>query len=178
VRRAPISAALVVALLVTSPLHAGAVAPTAPCYPPPVEAPVVRWFAAPACEWCPGHRGLDFATPVGLPVLAVAGGVASFVGLVARVRYVVIAQDDGLRATYGQLTSTTVRQGQRVAAGQQVGSAAELLFFAFRDGERYLDPWPMLGTWERRARLVPAGGTPPRPGPPARVICRKAPSTR
>ena len=96
------------------------------CYPPPVDAPVARPFDAPVCDYCPGHRGLDFATRPGQPVVAVAAGVASFVGLVARVRYVVIAQDDGRRATYGQLATSSVTQGSRVAAGARVGTATDL----------------------------------------------------
>jgi len=170
VRRSLAAAAtLAVAALPTLPSSAVA---GARCYAPPVEARVIRPFDAPACDYCAGHRGLDFDTRPGQVVLAVAAGSVSFAGLVARVRYVVVAQDDGLRATYGQLATSSVDVGRRVRAGQAIGTTTDVLFFGLRDGERYLDPAPLLGTWHRRARLVPLDGSPRRPGPPPQLVCR------
>ena len=141
------------------------------CAPPPVVAPVSAPFVAPSCEYCPGHRGLDFATTPGQIVTAVRSGVVSFAGLVAGVRYVVIVQDDGLRATYGYLATSRVARGATVGAGSVLGTTADLFFFGFRDGERYLDPAPLLGTWHRNPWLVPVDGRARRPGPPRRLVC-------
>ena len=52
--------------------------------------PVVDPFRAPACAWCPGNRGLEYAPPPGPPVRAVAAGVVTFTGVVAGTRYVVV----------------------------------------------------------------------------------------
>jgi len=158
-------------LLVACAALCADVTTAAACYPPPVDAAVVAPFIAPSCEYCPGHRGLDFATRPGQPVVAVGAGVASFVGLVAGVRYVVVAQDDGRRATYGRLATSRVSPGARVDAGSIVGTAADLLFFGLRSGERYIDPAPLLGHWRRNPWLVPVDGSARRPGAPPRLVC-------
>jgi murein DD-endopeptidase MepM/ murein hydrolase activator NlpD len=97
----------------------------APCWPPPVAAPVVEGFDAPECPWCAGHRGLEFAPTRGLAVRAVAAGVVGFAGSVAGRRYVSVDQADGHRATYGWLTAIAVAEGDSVGAGDIVGRAGE-----------------------------------------------------
>jgi murein DD-endopeptidase MepM/ murein hydrolase activator NlpD len=142
-------------------------APPAICYQPPVAAPIAQRFDAPACRWCPGNRGVDYATRPGEPVRAAATGRVVFAGLVAGRRWVTIAHRDGLRSSYGPLAAIAVRAGGGVAAGQAVGRAAGRLHFGVRRGDEYVDPETVLGPALRlRPRLVPLhGAAPPRPLP-------------
>jgi murein DD-endopeptidase MepM/ murein hydrolase activator NlpD len=144
------------------------------CYPPPVVAPVVDPFRAPACAQCAGNRGLEYATAAGTRVTAVASGVVTFSGVVAGTRYVVVSQPDGLRATYGRLGSASVAVGSAVTAGAIVGTTSAGLFFGFRDGDSYVDPAPLLGRWRFRPRLVPSDRTAGRPAAPAGLRCADA----
>jgi septal ring factor EnvC (AmiA/AmiB activator) len=141
------------------------------CLPPPVTAPVIDPFRAPACAQCAGNRGLEYATPPGTRVTAVAAGVVSFDGVVAGIRYVVVLQGNGMRATYGRLASATVALGSVVSAGTVVGTSTDGLYFGLREGETYIDPAPLLGTWHVRPWLVPVDGTPGRAAPPGRLEC-------
>jgi len=151
----------------------GAVAPR--CYPPPVAAPVAVPYLQPACEYCPGHRGLEYHLAEGSAVRAVSSGVVTFSGVVAGTRYVVVLQPDGLRATYGQLSAVVPSRGAVIAAGQLVGSSSERLYFGLRDaGNTPVDPTPLLGTLIGRARLVPSDGGASRPGAPPRLQCGPA----
>jgi murein DD-endopeptidase MepM/ murein hydrolase activator NlpD len=142
------------------------------CYAPPVSAPIVDPFRQPPCEQCAGNRGLEYATAVGTPVTAVAGGVVSFSGVVAGTRYVVVEQPDGYRATYGRLGAAFVAAGAQVSAGSVVGTTTAGFYFGLRVGETYVDPAPMLGTYRYRPRLVPTDGSAGRPAPPPRLDCR------
>jgi murein DD-endopeptidase MepM/ murein hydrolase activator NlpD len=137
------------------------------CLLPPVEAPISDHFREPACPYCAGNRGLEYLVTPGTAVTAAAPGTVEFSGEVAGVRYVVVRHLDGRRATYGKLQVTTLRVGDRVIAGQRIGTTSAALYFGLREGERYVDPEPLLAVLRRRARLVPVDGTPPRPvGPP------------
>jgi murein DD-endopeptidase MepM/ murein hydrolase activator NlpD len=141
------------------------------CYAPPVRAPIVDPFRAPACAQCAGNRGLEYATDPGTPVSAVAPGTVSFSGVVAGTRYVVVDQSDGYRATYGKLAAATVVVGSQVRAGAIVGTTTAAFYFGLRVGEEYVDPAPMLGTYRYRPRLVPVDGTARRAPPPPRLAC-------
>ena len=136
------------------------------CLAPPVPGPVTRPFVAPACAYCPGHRGVEYATLPGTSVRAVAAGTVTFAGKVAGTTYVVLAQPDGLTATYGFLQAVTVRRGAQVAAGQVVGRSTQRVYFGWRRGEVPVDPTPLLGRWRGRARLVPTDGSRGRPAGP------------
>jgi murein DD-endopeptidase MepM/ murein hydrolase activator NlpD len=105
-------------------------------------------------------------------VRAAAAGRVTFAGVVAGVRYVVLAHADGLRATYGGLTSSLLSVGDRVPAGAVVGASGAGLHFGVRRGDVYLDPEPMLGELRRRPRLVPTDATAPRSAPPPVLRCR------
>jgi murein DD-endopeptidase MepM/ murein hydrolase activator NlpD len=150
---------------------AGDATAAAACWPPPVIADVADPFRLPACVWCPGNRGIEYATDPGTPVRAVAAGTVSFAGAVADVRYVVVRQPDGLRATYGGLDRLLVHVGDVVVAQQVVGTTERHLHLGLRDGDRYVDPTPLLGRLRWRARLVPLDGGPARPAPPPVVHC-------
>jgi murein DD-endopeptidase MepM/ murein hydrolase activator NlpD len=141
------------------------------CLLPPVAAPVVDHFRPPACQWCPGNRGLTYAVPAGTEVRAAASGTVTFSGTVAGTFYVVVRHADGLRATYGQLAGSGLRAGDVVVAGSIVGPSTSGLHFGLRRGDEYLDPEPLLGRLVDRARLVPTDGTPPRAAPPPRLQC-------
>ena len=127
-------------------------------YVPPVDAPIIERFRPPACTWCSGNRGIDYATPPGAPVRASAAGVVTFSGSVAGDRFVVVAHADGLRTTYGYLATAVVVAGDRVVPRQLLGTAGGPLHFGVRRGDVYLDP-ELLFTAERLvARLVPLDG--------------------
>jgi murein DD-endopeptidase MepM/ murein hydrolase activator NlpD len=142
----------------------------APCWLPPVAAPVVEGFDAPACPWCAGHRGLEFGPTAGVAVRAVAAGTVAFAGAVAGRRYVSIDQSDGRRVTYGWLATIAVAEGDAVRAGDVVGRAGARLMLTVRVGGQYVDPAPMLGRLVRRPWLIPADGAGREP-PPARLEC-------
>lgn len=140
------------------------------CYVVPVNAPVAEPFIAPACSFCPGHRGLGYATAPGAPVSAVAPGSVAFVGVVVGVRYVTVDGDDGLVVTYGMLATAIVQRGQSVAAGEPIGTSTITFMLSVRRNGAYIDPGPLVGHDTRRPRLVPADGhaaRPARAGPPA-----------
>lgn len=142
-----------------------------PCWRPPVQAPVIDGFREPACRWCPGNRGLEYGTTDGDRVTAVATGVVVFSGSVAGTRYVVVEIADGLRLTYGNLTGELPGRGAAVVAGAAIGSAAGHFHFGVRDGDRYIDPAPMIGELLGVPRLVPVDGTPRPPSPPPTLTC-------
>lgn len=144
----------------------------APCWEPPVEGPIVDPFRMPTCAWCPGNRGLEFATSRGQQVTAVAAGTVTFAGTVAGQRYVVVQLGNGWRVTYGLLDISGLTAGDVVVNGQRIGTTGDRFHFGLRDGETYLDPEPYLGEWRFRPRLLPADGSPGRPPPPAQFSCR------
>ena len=79
--------------------------------PPAVAVPATRRRARhrplppPSCTWCPGNRGIDYATAPGTPVRASAGGVVTFAGRIGADLYVTILHPDGLRTSYAYLAS-------------------------------------------------------------------------
>lgn len=151
-------------------LLAASLLPT--CYLPPVAAPVTVPFAAPACRFCPGHRGVAYRLDHGTAVTAASSGVVSFSGVVAGTRYLVVLQADGLRATYGLLSESSLSGGDVVVAGAVVGSSTTGLYFGLRDAlDAPVDPTPLLGRVVGRPRLIPVGASTPRAAPPPRVRC-------
>ena len=144
------------------------------CYTPPINAVVVDPFRAPDCVYCAGNRGLEYEPAAGTVVRAAAAGTVEFSGTVVRVRYVVVRQSDGLRASYGYLATIDLRVGERVVAGQRVGTTPTRFFFGLRNGDVYLDPQPHLGVLVGRPRLVPIDGSPPRAAPAPQLQCRDA----
>jgi murein DD-endopeptidase MepM/ murein hydrolase activator NlpD len=145
------------------------------CYLPPIASPVVDPFRAPACTFCPGNRGLEYTPAAGTPVIAAAAGVVTFSGLVAGVRYVVVAQSDGRTATYGRLAVARVVVGAMVHPSEVVGTTTDRFFFGLREGDRYIDPAPFLGRLHYRPRLIPVDGSASRPAPPPTMHCAASP---
>jgi len=148
------------------------------CYPPPVADPIVEHFRAPACTWCPGNRGVDYAVQPGTWVHSLASGIVTFAGAVAGSRWVVVAHDDGLRSSFGELDTVLVTVGDRVTAGRVLGTTGARLHLGLRDGDTYLDPEPHLARRFDRVRLVPTDGSPARPGPPPQFHCPTWPIAR
>lgn len=164
--------ALTVSVGVTGPTDAMAGEPPPPCLLAPVHAPVRDPFRSPACPWCPGNRGIEYATAPGGPARAGAAGVVAFAGPVAGTLYVVVDHPSGLRTTYGRLATIGVAVGQGVAAATVVGTTGAQFFFGVRRSGTYLDPAAFLVELRRRPRLVPTAGGPRRPDHSARLSCR------
>lgn len=147
--------------------HMAAVA----CWSPPVPAAVAEPFRQPQCRWCPGNRGIEYATALGDPVRAVAAGTVTFAGSVAGTTYVVVGHADGLRVTYGNLLETGWQVGDTVVAGVVIGHAAGHLHLGVRHGDEYVDPAPMLGERVGVPRLVPTDGAAAPPAPASVLRC-------
>src|SRR5262245_3429232 len=142
-------ATLVVAVLTMAPRSAGA-GPA--CLVPPVAARVAVPFRAPACTWCPGQRGLEYANRPGIAVRAAGSGTVVFAGQVAGVVWVTVDHSGGMRTSYGPLRRVLVRRGAKVAPGTLIASAAGPLHFGVRVDGRYVDPADLLG---QPVHLVP-----------------------
>ncbi|MER5979135.1 M23 family metallopeptidase [Streptomyces sp. NPDC001857] len=133
--------------------------------------PVLRGWEPPTTVYGRGHRGVDLAAAPGAPVRAVAAGRVSFAGWVAG-RSVVSVELAGtdLRTTY-EPVAATVRKGDEVGAGEQVGTvqpsgshcATTCVHWGLRRNEAYLDPLSLLPPWLLRrgpSRLLPVLGVP------------------
>jgi len=166
-RRASLLAALVSTLV-----PAGAVR-AAPCWRPPVAAPVADPFRKPSCAWCPGNRGIEYRTREGTSVTAVASGRVSYAGRIAGTVYVVVRHGDGRRVTYGNLSAVTFDTGDLVVRGQRIGRAVGRFHLGVREGERYVDPARFIGRLIRSPRLIPVDGRRGNPAPPPRLTCRR-----
>lgn len=132
----------------------------------PVAGPIILEYRAPACSYCPGRRGLVFASREGDPVRAPVGGTVVFAGPVAGTIYVVIGGsgtvDEGPRVTVGRLASLAPAvatapggvAGERlVRAGERLGTAGPTTWLGVRWGPEPVDPGPLLRRW--RVSLVP-----------------------
>ncbi|MGL3806612.1 M23 family metallopeptidase [Paeniglutamicibacter sp. R2-26] len=107
---------------------------------------VVRPFDPPAQRWLSGHRGADLAAGPGAPVLAPAGGVVSFVGVVVDRPVVVLDHGGGLRSSFEPVRST-LGVGAIVDAGDEIGMVATgshcsrlCMHWGLRLFEEYIDP--------------------------------------
>ena len=106
------------------------------------------------------HKGLDIAAPKGSPIGAVEGGVVRSAGW--RGGYgnaVVVEHADGTEALYGHCDSVKVHEGQRVKAGQTIGTVGSTgrstgphLHFELRENGEQVDPLHVYG-WEHEEEL-------------------------
>ncbi|HUP74580.1 MAG TPA: M23 family metallopeptidase [Acidimicrobiales bacterium] len=156
-RRAVVAAVLTITLCAaTSPAAA-----QPPRFVPPVDAPISDSYRPPATSYGPGNRGIEYATRPGTAVGASAAGFVAFAGIIAYERYVSIDHEGGVRTTYSYLETIEVVAGQRVARGDVVGEAGDLLHFGARRFGLYIDPASLFeSTPPSRARLVPVRGSP------------------
>jgi murein DD-endopeptidase MepM/ murein hydrolase activator NlpD len=124
---------------------------------------VTRPFAAPATPYGPGHRGVDLAGGVDVPVLAAGAGVVVFAGWVAGRPVVSVVHPNGLRTTYEPVVPS-VGAGLPVARGSPLGTlaaghagcpVAACLHWGAHRGETYIDPLLLLRP--ARVRLLPPG---------------------
>jgi len=68
------------------------------------------------------HRGVDIRAPAGTPVIAAGAGRVIVAGNGSGYgRYVVLDHDNGLRTLYAHLQDFSVKTGERVTRGQQIG---------------------------------------------------------
>ena len=91
--------------------------------------------------------GIDIATAPAAPARSVFDGVVERVGTMATYGTFVMVSHGGYTTIYGNLSGVSVRQGQRVRAGQAVGRAGTAesrrgsqLFFALFDGGEAVNP--------------------------------------
>src|SRR5439155_12501516 len=85
-----------------------------------------------------------------------------FAGQVGGTLHVVVLHADGLRTSYSFLADIAVHRGDRVGAGQVVGTAGGPVHFGARAGDAYLDPASLFGG-PPVVHLVPEHARRPRP---------------
>ncbi|MGI5479526.1 transglycosylase family protein [Streptomyces lavendofoliae] len=122
----------------------------------PVDAGPSTAYRKAGSSWSSGyHTGVDFAVPTGTSVRAVASGRVVSAGWGGAYGYqVVIRHEDGKYSQYAHLSALTVREGQRVGAGQRIArsgstgnSTGPHLHFEVRTGPGYgsdIDPLAYL----------------------------------
>ena len=74
-----------------------------------------------------GHPGIDYAVPVGTPVLAAHAGRCTIgddpTGYGTFIR--ITSFDDDMQTLYGHLNAVLVTQGERVERGQSIGNSGD-----------------------------------------------------
>jgi hypothetical protein len=143
--------AAAVLLLLPAEAHAGG-------WTWPVEGRLVTTYRNGGDPYAAGqHRGIDIAAPVGSRVVAAAAGSVTFAGTVGDAGLTVsVRTGDGFDTSYLHLGSATVRRGERVEAGEAIGSVGTSgrrsasephLHFGVRtagDRHAYRDPLALL----------------------------------
>lgn len=97
--------------------------------------------------------GIEIAAPEGAPIGAAGDGDVVYAGsdVPGYGALVLVRHADGYVTAYGYARRATVREGQRVRAGQtlaEVGRASDgrsVLLFQVRQGAQAVDPAPLLG---------------------------------
>ncbi|HET6625504.1 MAG TPA: M23 family metallopeptidase [Nocardioidaceae bacterium] len=121
---------------------------------------VAEGFAPPTQEWGAGHRGVDLRGSPGQAVRAARDGTVTFAGMLAG-RGVVVVDHGATRTTY-EPVDASVAVGDRVRAGQRIGSLGlfgshcwprACLHWGLIEGETYLDPLSLVGAGP--VRLLP-----------------------
>ncbi|SDS34719.1 Murein DD-endopeptidase MepM and murein hydrolase activator NlpD, contain LysM domain [Nocardioides scoriae] len=73
--------------------------------------------------WSSDHTGLDFAAPSGTPIVAIANGTITETGYAgAYGNQTIMTLDDGTEVWFCHQTTIGVEPGDKVAAGQQIGT--------------------------------------------------------
>jgi hypothetical protein len=137
----------------------------------PVAGPVLREFRAPTNPFASGHRGVDLAVADGEVARAAGDGVVEFSGAVAFSRHVVVRHSNGWRTSYSFLADVSVREGQRVAAGDALGTCCgptddahffigPSIHFSLRVDDDYVDPMVLFSPPDLTAlvHLAPSDG--------------------
>jgi murein DD-endopeptidase MepM/ murein hydrolase activator NlpD len=158
--------ALTAVVALTAPVSASA-APDGTGWRAPTGEPirVIRGFLPPRQRWLAGHRGIDLAAAPGAAIVAAGPGVVTYVGKLAG-RGVVTVTHGTLRTTYEPVRAT-VAAGDRVDAGQQIGTLEAVghcgsqtcLHWGLLRDDTYLDPLSLLRRGPSRLLPVwPFGG--------------------
>ncbi|WP_232541557.1 M23 family metallopeptidase [Nocardia bovistercoris] len=115
-------------------------------------------------RWGVQHLGVDIAGPIGTPIYAVADGTVIEAGPAAGFgMWVRLLHDDGTITIYGHIDTSTVSQGQRVTAGDQIATIGNrgfstgphCHFEVWQNGTDKVDPLPWLAS--RGISLGPRG---------------------
>lgn len=102
-------------------------------------------FGQPGSMWSSGHHtGLDFAGPVGTPIVAALAGKVVQAGPAGAYGNFVVIKHKHVKTCYAHMNSIAVRKGQRVLRGQRIGTigatgnttGAHLHFEVLRRGEQ------------------------------------------
>jgi murein DD-endopeptidase MepM/ murein hydrolase activator NlpD len=94
------------------------------------------------------HLGVDYAAPVGAPVVAISHGVVTQAGFSGDAgRLVVVRHPSGYESLYLHLSKILVKRGQRVSQGETIAnvgssglSTGPHLDYRLRKDGRYVDP--------------------------------------
>ncbi|HWM37401.1 MAG TPA: LysM peptidoglycan-binding domain-containing M23 family metallopeptidase, partial [Streptomyces sp.] len=94
-------------------------------YSAPVSSGTSTPYGASGGSWSSGkHTGVDFSAPSGTSVKAVTSGTVVQAGWSGSYgNQVVLKHEDGKFSQYGHLSSVSVRPGQQVSVGDQVGAS-------------------------------------------------------
>ena len=137
-----------------------------PAYSYPVTwgTPISGDFGEVSASWPRGHAGMDFNGETGDPVYAATDGRVQY----AEFNYggygnlIMIMRSDGTQTRYAHLDKIKVRKGDRVRAGQLIGtigntgnSTGSHLHFEVRVGEA-LTPTHPAGLWTGTRPGIPA----------------------
>ncbi|MET7771656.1 M23 family metallopeptidase [Nocardia sp. NPDC005366] len=106
-------------------------------------------------RWGVQHLGIDIAGPIGTPIYAVADGTVIESGPAAGFgMWVRLLHDDGTVTIYGHIDTSTVQQGERVMAGDQIATIGNrgfstgphCHFEVWLNGSDKVDPLPWLAS--------------------------------
>ncbi|GAB4237115.1 MAG: hypothetical protein Tsb0034_12070 [Ekhidna sp.] len=107
------------------------------------------------------HKGIDFATPIGNPVIATADGVIQNAGTDGRHgKRIVIKHGHTYVTSYSHLSELEVKEGQKVSKGEQIGlsgntgaSTAPHLHYEVMKNDEYVNPSDYIKdfTFKRKA---------------------------
>ncbi|WP_369223842.1 peptidoglycan DD-metalloendopeptidase family protein [Streptomyces sp. R39] len=165
--------------------HTGNTARTAHWTAPTVHYRLSARYAAKGHRWKRRHTGQDFAVDAGTPVYAVGPGrVVTATCGDGFGNQVVLHHPDGYYTQYAHLSAIDVRPGQRVSAGQRVGTAGATgnadgphLHFEVRTTPRPGSAVPPLPWLRHHGVDVPAKPSPEHPRPTPSVPTPSLPAT-
>ncbi|MEO9224425.1 MAG: M23 family metallopeptidase [Acidimicrobiales bacterium] len=129
-----------------------------------MQGTVTDRFRPPASRYGAGNRGIEYATAPGSPVVAAGDGIVTFAGPVAGSLDVTVLHADGIRTSYVGLATTSVKLGQALHGGEQLGTTGDRIHIGARRGNDYVDPASLWGDDQRGAVLVPLDGGAPATG--------------